>query len=81
MREVVALGDKEIIFVGFFEIFVVYPPNLTVSGYFVPAACAGLANTDAKTIAAIAITITRKRALNIKNSLKYLREENWAKKQ
>jgi hypothetical protein len=52
-----------------------------VIGYLVAAACAGLARTDAKTIATIAIDNARKRALNIKNSLKYLREENWAKKQ
>jgi hypothetical protein len=47
----------------------------------VAAACAGLTSTDAKTIAAIAIAGARKRALNIKNSLNNLREENWAKKQ
>jgi hypothetical protein len=52
-----------------------------VIGYFVAAACAGLARTDAKTIATIATGNTRKRALNIKNSLNNLREENWAKKQ
>ena len=77
----VPLGDSEIIRFGSFAILVVNPPDEIVSGYLVPAACAGLANTDAKTIATIAIGNARKRVLNIKNSLKILREENWAKKQ
>jgi hypothetical protein len=44
----------------------VYPPNLTVSGYFVVAACAGSVNTYAKTIATIATASARRCALNIK---------------
>jgi hypothetical protein len=77
----VPLGDSEIIRFGSFAIFVVNPPDEIVSGYFVAAACAGLTSTDAKTIATIATAGARKRALDIKNSLNNLREENWAKKQ
>jgi hypothetical protein len=62
----VALGEREMMRLGSFSIVVLNPPDEIVSGYFVVAACAGVVNTDAKTIATIATVSARRCALNIK---------------
>jgi hypothetical protein len=75
----VALGDNEIMRFGSLAIVVVYPPNFTFSGYLLSAAWAGAEKIAAKTKIESKSAFDRKWVRNMKNSLKDMREENWAK--
>jgi hypothetical protein len=71
----VALGDSEIIRVGFLAIVVEYPPEEIVSGYFVAVLAALADESGASNSVVTKSAIGRTYFLNIKNSLKIFEGE------
>jgi hypothetical protein len=62
----VALGESEIMRVGFLAIVVEYPPDEIVSGYFVAVDAALIGESGASNNAVTKSAIGRKNLLNIK---------------